>query len=661
MIVATAGHIDHGKTLLIKALTGTDTDRLPEEKARGISIDLGFAYLPIPGGHLIGFVDVPGHERFVRNMLAGVSGIDFALLVVAADDGVMQQTVEHLNILNLLNIARGCAVISKIDRVSKRRVHEVAEDVKALLAKTRLAASPVLPVSARTNSGVPELRKLLTDEAAALVTREPSGQYFRFAVDRAFVVVGSGTVVTGTVFNGIVIVNDRLVVSGRGTEVRVRGIQIHGAPADRAVAAQRCALNLSGADLESVSRGDWVLDSGIHNSTRRLDVRISLLDAEAGPLKHWTPVHVHLASADVMGRVAVRGGGLIAPGTSELAQLVLDHPIDALHGDRFIVRDQSAGRTLGGGSVLDPFATPIRRRDSPRLAQLAALEQSTPEAALTELLRISDNGIDLARFEKTFNLTPDRAHAMYAKADIVQLGKETRFGIAPIRHRALRQRIVEGLAQFHLVQPRAIGQNVEALRRAMAVGLAPDAFQSLLRELGDARRLEIAGSNVRLPGHDATSNPADEKLWHIVLPALEATGFMPPSVRHLAAQLALNEAVLTDFLHRKAISGEVVKVAADRFYPRSTVATLAAIAQDTARSSSDGLFTVAQYRDATGASRRAVIKVLEFLDALGITQRLGDTREIQRDFVPIFGAATVPAMRPPSDVANAPCRERVIT
>ena len=653
MIVATAGHIDHGKTLLVKTLTGVDTDRLPEEKARGISIDLGFAYLPLADGHLIGFVDVPGHERFIRNMLAGVCGIDFALLVVAADDGVMPQTVEHLNILDLLGVARGAAVITKIDRVDEARAQQVAENVRALLASTRLAAAPVLQVSAVSGAGIAALRELLAHEAAAQAARRSAGQYFRLAIDRAFTIAGSGTVVTGTVFNGVVKPGDKLVVSPAGTAVRVRGIQIRGKPAEQAAAGQRCALNLTGADLESVSRGDWVLHEAIHSPTQRIDVRISTIASEAKALKHWTPVHLHLATADVTARVAIPRGETIAPGSSLLVRLVLDQPIGALHGDRFILRDQSANRTLGGGSVLDPFASSTRRNGGSRLAELGALEQPTPEATLAELIRLSDNGIDLARFEKTFNIMPERAAALYSQADLVQLGKEIRIGIARARHIAMREDIVTNLAEFHRTQPQATGQDIEVLRQTLAPHLAPDAFQTVLRELADARRIEVGGSTARLPGHNATSNTADEQLWQTLRPALDAGGFAPPIMRDLAAQLKLKEAIVKDFLHRKAKGGEVMKVTADRFYPRATLATLAAIAQATAQSRPDGLFTAAQYRDATGTGRSLAIEILEFLDTLSITQRVGDARKMRKDFVPILGPATAPAKVPAKTVVPA--------
>ena len=646
MIVATAGHIDHGKTLLVKTLTGVDTDQLPEEKARGISIDMGFAYWPLEGGALIGFVDVPGHERFIRNMLAGVCGIDYALLVVAADDGVMPQTVEHLNILDLLEIRRGTAVITKIDRVPPERVQQVTAEVTALLSGTRLSGIPVLAASAVSGAGIEALRQTLAGAAEAHAARAVEGQHFRFAIDRAFTIAGSGTVVTGTVFNGAVAPGDKLVVSPRGTPVRVRGIQIRGIAAERAQAGQRCALNLTGADLETVARGDWLLDEAIHAPTQRLEARVSVLAAEPEALEHWTPVHVHLATADITARIAVPRGGSIAPGAAATVQLVLDKPIGALHGDRFILRDQSARRTLGGGAVLDPFARAVRRAAASRQADLAALGQDSPAAALAAMLEADEAGVDLARFERTFNLKPARAAQLYADAGVVMLGKENRVGMPRARHDALRDKLLAAVREFHAAQPQAVGVEIGTLHKQLAPRLAQAAFQSLARELLDERKLEVNGAAVRLPGHDATSNPEDRRMWQAVAPALQAGGVAPPTLPELAAALKLKEAALKDFLHRKSRGGEVMRVTPDRFYPRATLATLAATAQAVAQASPNGMFTAAQYRDATGTGRGLAIEILEFLDTLGITQRVGDARKMRKDYQPILGAASALAPRP---------------
>jgi selenocysteine-specific elongation factor len=639
MIVATAGHIDHGKTLLVKTLTGVDTDRLPEEKARGISIDLGFAYWPLADDGLIGFVDVPGHERFIHNMLAGVCGIDFALLVVAADDGVMPQTVEHLQILSLLEICRGVAVITKTDRVDPERVDQVKTELHALLAESALDGISVLPVSAVNGTGIDALRQTLLAAAKAHAARYRQGQHFRLAIDRTFAVAGSGTIVTGTVFNGEVRPGDRLVVSPKGVPARVRGIQIRGNALERAQAGDRCALNLSGIDVQAVARGDWVLHESIHAPSRRLDVRFTLLSTEHAPLEHWTPVHLHLATADVMARVAIRRGAAIAPGRSALAQLVTEQPITALNGDRFILRDQSASRTLGGGKVIDPLAQENRRASTARLAVLAALDQDTPEAVLADLLTIPDQAVDCKRFEMIFNLSAERADSLYRSAAAAIVGREQRVAIARTGADTLRERMLARIGEFHRAQPRAPGIDLPALRKELAPWLTTEAFSFLIRGLADAHQIHVNGSAVRLAGHDATSNAADEEMWRAVLPALLQGRFSPPEVAELARSLGLNESLLRGFLHRKSRTGEVMHVTEDRFYPKATLATLAANAALVARSASKGLFTAAQYRDATGISRNLAIKILEFFDTLGITQRIGDTRKMHKNFVPLLGPA----------------------
>jgi selenocysteine-specific elongation factor len=651
MIVATAGHIDHGKTSLVKILTGTDTDRLPEEKARGISIDLGFAYLPLPDGGLIGFVDVPGHERFIRNMLAGVSGIDFALLIVAADDGVMPQTVEHLQILDLLRIPRGAVAITKTDRVDAVRVEQVRAQVQALLAPTLLAQAPLLPVSAVSGAGIAELKALLLSEAAAQGARNAAGQHLRYAIDRAFSIAGSGTVVTGTVFNGRVKTGDKLVISPAGREVRVRGIQIHGKAAQEALAGERCALNLTGADVESVRRGDWVLHDAIHRPTQRLDVRIAVLPAEDRPLRHWAPLHLHLATADVTARVSLRRGESLPPGASAIAQLVLDEPVSALHGDRFILRDQSAMRTLGGGVIIDPLP-PASRRSKSREAVLAALESATPGAALQALASDTKRPLDLAHFEAIYNLLPEVAAAAYAEAGLTVVGRERRIALPRARLQALHEGAAKQVLAFHQAQPQAPGLEIEVLRAALAPELDADAFGQVLRLLAEQKQIEIHSSLVRRPGHDSTANSADAQLWQTVRPALEAAGFNPPPLKELAPLLKLKDAILKDFLYRQMKSGNLYKVGAERFYLKSTMAVLAATANRVHSQQANALFTAAQYRDALGIGRTLAIEILETLDGLTITQRIGDARKMRKDFALILGAAE-PAPPPPPGAAKA--------
>ena len=659
MIVATAGHIDHGKTTLVRALTGVDTDRLPEEKARGISIDLGFAYWRTPGDALtVGFVDVPGHERFVRNMLAGVCGIDFVMIIVAADDGIMPQTIEHLNIVELLSVSRGVAVITKADRVSAQRLAEVAAEVKTLLAPTGLAGIDVLHTSAVSGEGIEALRSALANAARALGTREQQGRHLRFAIDRVFSIAGSGTVATGTVFSGAVSAGDKLVLTPSGIEVRVRAIQAAGATTARAVAGERCALNLTGVDLADVGRGDWVVSAPLHVPTQRIDVRLRLLDAETRPLKHWTPVHLHHGARDITARVAIRRGAEILPGESGIAQLIIDAPMTCQNGDRFIVRDQSALRTIGGGVVLDPAARPLRRNRDQRVAQLAAIETADPAAALIALLPCTPAGVDLGWFGRVFNLDEARLAEVVQGSGLEVIGKDPALGLPASTVATIKTSVRQNLARFLADNPQSLGIEVAELRGACAPQLAAPTFALVLRLLADEKHLELTGSIARLPRHVATDNPADEKMWQSVQPVLLAAGFSSLTLTELAAAASVKEPLLKDFMHRKAKTGEVIRVTPDRFYTRGTLAQFAAVATAAAAATADGKFSAAQVRDRTDIGRTRAIEILESLDRLGITRRIGDVRVLHKDFAPILGPGIAPPLPEPAARADSPAKPK---
>lgn len=373
MIVGTAGHIDHGKTTLVRALTGVDTDRLSEEKQRGISIELGYAFLDVPGGERIGFVDVPGHERLVHTMLAGATGIDHALLLVAADDGVMPQTREHLAVVSLLGLGEGTVVLTKSDRVTPEQLRAVGAEVQAMLADSTLHQAPLFALSAHTGEGVPALREHLVRRSGQTAEHPRLDAHFRLAVDRVFTLDGSGTVVTGTVHAGRVQVGDALHLVPGARPVRVRSLHAQNRAVPSAQAGQRCAIALVGLPRDAVSRGQWLVGAAVAEQTDRLDVTLSLWHAEKRALRSGVPVHVHIGSSSVMGTVALLDPPLLEPGQSGLAQLVLREPVGAWHGDRVVLRDASASRTVAGGQVLDPQA-PVRYRRTPqRLAELAAL------------------------------------------------------------------------------------------------------------------------------------------------------------------------------------------------------------------------------------------------------------------------------------------------
>jgi selenocysteine-specific elongation factor len=638
MIIATAGHIDHGKTTLVKALTGVDTDSLPEEKERGISINLGFAYWHPPGGATVGFVDVPGHERFVRNMLAGVCGIDYAMLVVAADDGVMPQTIEHLHIIDLLAVPRGIAVITKSDRVAPERVSEVAASVRALLGSTSLAAIDIIIVSAHTGEGVERLRNTLADAAQDDHSRKVAGRNFRYAIDRAFSIAGSGTVVTGTVFDGTVTVGDHLTVSPGGAKVRIRSIQKNGKTARHANAGERCGLNLAGVGAGEVGRGDWLVASLIHAPTQRIDVRLKLLSTEASNLKHWTPLHLHLGTAEVTARAAIRRGASIAPGGDAIVQLMLEKPVAALNGDRFIIRDQSARRTLGGGTVIDPFVPKRRINKEARAAQLAMLEGAVPPDALRAMLACTAAGVDIEQFQRMFNLTPDRLDSLLREADPIVLGKTPRMAFARAAVTAFGDNMVAELQSFLGDNPKFLGIEVAALGKRCAPGLSHSILAEMLRLFAHEKKIELNGTLVSLPLHRAAVNSTDEAMWQKVKPVLDAAGYKMPPIEEVASAANVKKAVLEDLLYRKMRGGEVFLVAPGRFYPRTTLAQLAALAKEVAENEPEGQFTAARFRDRTGVNRITAIEILECLDRLGVTLRSGNVRIMRKDFAAVLQA-----------------------
>jgi selenocysteine-specific elongation factor len=599
-------------------------------------------------GRTLGFVDVPGHERFVRNMLAGVCAIDAVLLVVAADDGVMPQTREHLAIVDLLGVTRGLVVISKIDSVPAERVAEVRAEAIALVAPTGLAGASVVEVSSLTGEGIGALRAWLDAAADTHVGVHAQHRGLRYAVDRSFSVAGSGTVVTGTVFQGAVAVGDRVFLAPTGREVRVRGIQKAGVAADRTQAGERCALNLAGIDREHVGRGQWVVARNAQ--TARIDCRLRVLTDAAQPLRHGASVHLHAGTADVQARIAIARGASIAPAESGAVQLLCEAPVSVVVGDRFIVRDPSAMRTLGGGVVIDPFPPERRVPRDVRARQLDAMALLAPERALPALLAASPAGIDLEQFGRAFNLDDAWRDELVRQAGAAVIGRATPWALPAECIDALKNAVVVTLARFHAESPQAPGLELRALRRAVAPALSEETFGSLLRTVAAELGIEMLGSIARRTSHVATANRADERLWQQVKPRLLEAGFRGRLLRDLAGDVRVREPVLSDFMHRKAASGEVIRVTPTRFYPREVLAQLAAVATAMAAEAPDHTFIAAQFRDRTQVNRTLAIEILECLDRLGITQRVGDARKIRKDFAPLLGDAHAPS--PPDDRAS---------
>jgi selenocysteine-specific elongation factor len=626
MIVATAGHVDHGKTLLVKALTGVDTDRLPDEKRRGLTIDVGFAYLPDAAAGTIGFIDVPGHERFVHNMLCGVAGIDAALFVVAADDGPMPQTVEHLAILDLLGIRHGLVALTKIDRVGAARMTAVGAEIQRLLEKTTLAGAPVFPVSAVTGEGVEPLAARLRGLAGELPRRATDGN-FRLAVDRAFTVAGAGLVVTGTVFSGELRSGDAVRALAAGAGGRARAIHAQNAAAAHGRAGERCALNLAGTGLkpEGIRRGDWIVHGPVPDPTWRIDARVRVLAGEAQPLRHWTPVHVHLGAASVTGRVATLEAKEIHPGATGLAQLVLERPIGAVHGDRLIVRDQSARRTVGGGRVIDVYPPGRGRAKPERLDALRDMESADPARALAALLERSPRGLDLTRFAACRNLTDDEATRLFETVSMRRVESPTqRLGFTQTQWDRLRAVALESVAAWHRRAPDSSGPPED--RVLDGKGLPRFVVVALAGELVREGALTRSGAEVRLPTHRSDFTPADAELWKRVVDVLGTDDARPPTVAEIAERVGGAQKAVQSLLDRAARRGLAARVSQTRYFLPHTVARLAGIAETLAKTADEGRVTAAAFRDRSGLGRNLSIEVLEFFDRVRFTRRVGDAR-----------------------------------
>jgi selenocysteine-specific elongation factor len=631
MILATAGHIDHGKTALVQALTGVDADRLPEEKRRGLTIDLGFAYAALPNGGEIGFVDVPGHERFLPNMLAGVLSIDRVLLVVAADDGPRPQTIEHLDILELIGVAEIIGVVTKIDRVAPDRVDQVVGGVRELLAAAGYADSLIFPVSSRYGDGIAALtRHLEKTTAIAAVERAEAiiSGLFRMPIDRAFTLPGIGLVVTGTVAAGAVGIGDRLTVSPGGASVRVRGLHAQNRPIENASAGERCAVNIVGSFSEGGEprRGDWLVAPERHLPARRLDLFLRTSRYATVPLRDGLPVHLHLGTEDIVGRAAVLSGRVIAPGETGFVQIDLERPAGALHGDRVVLRDHAARHTLGGGRVVDPLAPRRGRRLPARLALLDAMTPTDPATALQQMLAVV-GVVDLAQFALARNLTVAEMDALTEGAEFLRAGPAQAPVAVTREHLAtLAARIVESLALSHRTQPDVLGPTQTTLFAQMR-GVAPEAgLDAALAALAAAGSAVREGGMWRLPEHRPRLTNTDAKLWARVRPLLAAAELRPPRVREVAQTLALEPEAVERLLNRAARLGHVAKVADNRFFLPETVARLAEIARDLAPAAPEGAFTAATFNDRTGVGRNLTIQILEYLDRIGATRRVGDSR-----------------------------------
>ena len=627
MLIGTAGHIDHGKTTLVKALTGVDTDRLPQEKARGITLDLGYAYTPLDNDTVLGFVDVPGHEKLIHNMLAGATGIDFALLVVAADDGPMPQTREHLALLDLLGLHRGAVALTKCDRADATQVARVSAEIAALLNPTGLADAPIFPVSASTGDGMPALRQYLTSQALQPQAHPPSG-HFRLPIDRCFTLPGLGTAVTGTAFSGQVAVGDSLILAPVGLKVRVRSLHVQDQPATQGEAGQRCALVLAGdINKQDVSRGMWLVAPPAAHPVSRFQAEIRL-PVEAPPLKHWTAVHAYWGSDDITGRVALLDQTALTPGGRAFAEILLDRPGLTVRGDRFVLRDASAQHTLAGGMVLDIFPPNRHKRSPERLAVLSALRSADPADSLIRMTEQAPAGIDLTRFAANWNLALEAASTLWEHAHLQVIKvEETQIGFQSTHWSALQSRLRDALEQEHVRAPDMVGVERERLRRMTLATLAPAVFDALLAEGLSRGEIVQTRAWLHLPSHEAKVSSADRDLFGTLSPLLEATPYNPPRVRDVFRATGIAEETVRQLFRRMARTGTLYPVAHDHYFTAAAVAALAQIVSQLC--AENGAARAAALRDRIGGGRKVAIQILEFFDRTGYTRRVQDEHRLR--------------------------------
>jgi len=632
IILGTAGHIDHGKTTLVKALTGIDTDRLKEEKERGITIELGFAHLRLPDGQLVGIVDVPGHERFVRHMVAGATGVDLVALVVAADEGVMPQTREHVEICELLRVKQGLVALTKIDMVDDPDwLDLVKEDIREFLQETFLMSAPIIAVSAVSGQGIAELVAEIQRLCQSVEARSTSAD-FRLPIDRVFTMKGFGTVVTGTATAGKVRTGDALVVYPQEIRAKVRGLQVHGEEVDEAMSGQRTAINLQGIEKAAVERGNVLAAPDSLIPSRLVDVRLQHLESSPRPLKHRAKVRFHTGTCEIMASLNLLDAEELAPGSSGYAQLRLEEPVVVRRGDRFVLRSYSPLRTLGGGQVLHPAPVKRKRMAASTLAVLTVLEKGEP----VELVRLhlEDAGVagikegDLAiRTNLSDKQLARVLQDLSSRGGAVQFDREgRRFADSRILKK-LTELVMGQLEDFHQREPLRSGMSKEELFGRMPGGVDGKLFTELLQGLIRQGQVVQEKDLVRLASHQVALAADQEKLREEIEGIYRQAGLQPPFFREVTQSLGVPEALSRQLLAWMLEQGMLVKIKEDMYFHGGALEGLKRRLLDFFAGHEE--ISTPQFKDLTQATRKYTIPLLEYLDATRFTIRIGDVRRLR--------------------------------
>jgi selenocysteine-specific elongation factor len=626
VIVGTAGHIDHGKSALVKALTGIDPDRLKEEKVRGITIDLGFAHLELDGIQL-GFVDVPGHEKFVKNMLAGVGGIDFVMMVVAADESVMPQTQEHFDICRLLGIKAGVVAITKIDVVDAEFVELVREEIRETFRESFLENAPIIPVSSKTGEGIDRLKEALRDLATTVAER-PANRLFRLPVDRGFSIRGFGTVVTGTLITGNLRKESEVELIPGNLVARVRGIQVHGKPTESAVAGQRTAVNLQGVDLSQVRRGMVLTVPRVFRATQIVDARLTLLPA-AHALKNMIKVRFHQGTSEVLARVALLGKDTLIPGESAFAQLRLDAPVFCLHGDAFIIRQFSPTVTVGGGRVLNPHPRKHRTSDTAILDKLQDLEGNDYSKVIPALIADRpEPAISLKELNSYLDLPESEllpiSSALSADRKVVPVPGPSPILVAGAVIETLEKDTVRQLARFHREFPLLKGMSREELRRRVYDRLPPEVFRYCLEDLATKQQVSLQEDVISAFGREVQLSAEELELRKKIEEVFHHSGYQPPSFQDLQTSLYEDPDRLRKVYHWMLKERILIRITEDLAYHRDTLEGIRARIRE--RHPRGSRFGVAAFKELFDLTRKHAIPLLEYLDRERFTRREGNDR-----------------------------------
>ena len=631
-VLGTAGHVDHGKTSLIKALTGTDTDRLKEEKERGITIELGFASLALPCGHTLGIVDVPGHEKFIKHMVAGAAGIDLVLMVIAADEGIMPQTKEHLQICSLLGITTGLVALTKIDLVEKDWLELVRSEITDYLQDTFLAEAPIVPVSAVKETGIPELLAE-TDKIVSRLQEKNDDGIFRLPVDRIFTMKGFGTVVTGTLISDKIKVGEDVQILPENISTRIRGIQVHNQPTEEAFSGQRTALNLQGIDKATLARGNVLVRPQTLRPTKRLDVFFEYLASNTRKLKNRSLVRLHTGTTEIMTRIVLLNADELSPGEKSFAQLILADEDVVVAGDHFVLRSYSPVTTIGGGRILDPLPGKHKRKNKKILDDLQILQSGAlPEKISVLLERAGFNGINVRSLAFRLGIhvkkIREALEKLFSDRQAILLSGDDTTALSSHLYAQLEDLLLKSLADYHQNNPLKEGISKEELKAALAGTVSAKLFNMVLASLGKRNLIASDKDNVRLASHLVQLAGEEDTLRRSIASTYTQAGLTPPSLADVLNGFKDQKAKAQNIVKLMIKDGELIKINEDLCFTGEALTRLRE--EYKAQLVRDGQATPATFKDLTGLSRKYIIPLMEYFDTSKLTVRVGDHRILRK-------------------------------